>query len=128
MQIEEISSTALLMAIATASVMALSCSTAAGPPPSPPLPQCNCDVGERQMDCGTGAASDITDVVGQPTSSSYVYLCIDEDASDEDKTDACIASCNEWLGGVAGLHCGFFDTEDPFPWTDCSAPANATGG
>ncbi len=79
------------------------------------------------MDCETASASDSTGDIDQYTSSSYVYMCINEDASDEDKASACMVSCNEWLGDVDGLHCAFFDEDDPFPWTDCSAPANARG-
>lgn len=85
-------------------------------------PVCSCAVGERTLDCDAGQFNAYNDqYTGLPASAEYQVFCIDENATEQEREDACLAKCGEWLGDVPAFYCDFF-REDKFRWTGCVAP------
>lgn len=105
-------------------LMLSSCSTLAEPTEGEP-PVCEyCDVGERELRCAI--ATYLGDIFNSGIGDD-AYVCLDPEATDEEKEQACIDACEQYIAGnLIGLECRFEEDEDPFRWSSCVPPEGNT--
>ncbi|MCA9711702.1 MAG: hypothetical protein KDK70_38055 [Myxococcales bacterium] len=115
-----------IMMLVAGGLGSASCSTAAEPSEGAP-PVCEfCDVGEQQLRCATVTYYDggVSGSIGDAA-----YVCLVPTATDQDKEQACLASCEDFIAdNESGLECGFEEGEEPFRWVECVPPTEPTGG
>jgi hypothetical protein len=117
-----------IMIVATG-IAESSCSTIAEPSEGDEPPECKyCDPGTQELRCEIGAYWTINSMFYGYVSDS-AYVCLEPDATEQEKEDACIDSCEAYIANdTEDLYCDFLaNAEEPFYWTGCTPPDD-TGG
>lgn len=108
-----------------AALIAFACSTAAEPADEG-TPECECPVGERELVCNMRRRNPETGATQDGWNLGAGFICVDENASDEDKEDACFETCESHV--VEPWVCEWHPAEDEnFFFTGCIAPTGGTG-